>query len=190
MKKPPHIPPTEYVEAFSYSAEPFVDSVYYPGERKVYLAQYRDRKGMPHDLRPGSEVCFYWCPTLSGQIWITDENGVENFGVAPALKTAAWADPESIKVAVGQRQRQMAELMADTRARHADSHVARVAAENVNRALIKEAEAAKIAGPRSDGEGYSLEDLAGADEAPAVCAAADCAESDTDSYSLDELNAV
>ena len=168
----------------------FVDSVYYPGERKVYLAQYRDRKGMPHDLRPGSEVCFYWCPTLSGQIWITDENGVENFGVAPALKTAAWADPESIKVAVGQRQRQMAELMADTRARHADSHVARVAAENVNRALIKEAEAAKIAGPRSDGEGYSLEDLAGADEAPAVCAAADCAESDTDSYSLDELNAV
>ena len=80
--------------------------------------------------------------------------------------------------------------MADTRARHADSHVARVAAENVNRALIKEAEAAKIAGPRSDGEGYSLEDLAGADEAPAVCAAADCAESDTDSYSLDELNAV
>lgn len=168
----------------------FVDAVYYPGERKVYLAQYRDRKGTPHNLRAGTEVCFYWCPTLPGQIWITDERGAENFGVAPALKTAAWADPESIKVAVGQRQRQMAELMADTRARHADSHIARVAAENVNRVLIKEAEAAKIAGPRSDGEGYSLEDLAGADEAPAACAAADCAESDTDSYSLDELNAV
>ena len=76
------------------------------------------------------------------------------------------------------------------RGRHqaeAEQRAARMAA---NLRVIKEAEAAKIAGPRSDGEGYSLEDLAGADEAPAACAAADCAESDADSYSLDELNAV
>ena len=79
---------------------------------------------------------FHWCPTLPLQIWITDETGEENFGVAPALKTAAWADPHSIEIAIGQRQHQMAELMADTRARHAESEISRRAAENVNRALI------------------------------------------------------
>ena len=140
----------------------FTDSVYYPGERKIYLAQYRDRNGTPHNLRAGEEVWFYWCPTLPLQIWITDESGQTHLGVAPALKTAAWADPESIKVAVGQRAHQIAELMADTRARHAESAVARIAAENVNRALIAAAQAAKAAGPQPDGEGYSLDELNGA----------------------------
>lgn len=114
----------------------FVDSIYFPGERKIYLAQYRDRRGLPHNLRAGERVYFHWCPTLPLQIWITDETGEENFGVAPALKTAAWADPHSIEIAIGQRQHQMAELMADTKARHAESEISRRAAENVNRALI------------------------------------------------------
>ena len=140
----------------------FTDAVYYPGERKIYLAQYRDRNGIAHNLRAGDEVWFYWCPTLPLQIWITDETGAENFGVAPALKTAAWADPDSIKVAVGQRQHQIAELMADTRARHAESHVARVAAENVNRALVAAAQSAAARGPAPTGEGFTLEELNGA----------------------------
>jgi len=138
----------------------FVDSIYYPGERKIYLAQYYDRKGRPHNLRAGEEVWFYWCPTLPLQIWITDEAGAENYGIAPALKTAAWADPHSIDVAVGQRQHQIAELMADTRARHAESEVARRAAENVNRALIEAGKEAAVRGPAPDGEGYDFEELA------------------------------
>lgn len=157
----------------------FVDSVYFPGERRIYLAQYRDRAGVPHNLRTGDEVWFYWCPTLPLQIWITDETGEENYGVAPALKTAAWADPHSIEVAVGQRQRQIAELMADTRARHAESEVARRAAEGVNRALIAAGRESASHGPAPDGEGYSLEQLAeagaqgeadapGAQDAPAA----------------------
>ena len=137
----------------------FTDALYYPGERKIYLAQYRDRNGTPHNLRAGDEVWFYWCPTLPLQIWITDEDGKEHYGVAPALKTAAWVDPESIKVAAGQRAHQIAELMSDTRARHAESHVARIAAENVNRALIAAAQSAKAAGPQPDGEGYGLDEL-------------------------------
>lgn len=140
----------------------FTDSLYYPGERKIYLAQYRDRNGTPHNLRAGDEVWFYWCPTLPLQIWITDEDGNEHYGVAPALKTAAWADPHSIEVAVGQRQHQIAELMADTRARHADSTVARIAAENVNRALMAAAKEASAHGLKADGEGYALDDLNGA----------------------------
>ncbi len=137
----------------------FTDSVYFPGERKIYLAQYRDRNGTPHSLRAGEEVWFYWCPTLPLQIWITDESGQGHLGVAPALKTAAWADPESIKVAVGQRQHQIAEMMADTRARHAESAVARLAAENVNRALLAAAKNAKATGPAPDGDGYSFDEL-------------------------------
>ena len=120
---------------------------------------FPDRNGTPHNLRAGDDVWFYWCPTLPLQIWITDEDGAKNYGVAPALKTAAWVDPESIKVAVGQRQHQMAELMADTRARNAESAVARIAACDVNRALLAAAKDAKAAGPQPDGEGYGLDEL-------------------------------
>lgn len=167
----------------------FVDSVYYPGERKIYLAQYTDRKGRPHDLRAGDEVWFFWCPTLPLQIWITDETGSENYGMAPALKTAAWADPHSIEVAVGQRQHQIAELMADTRARHAESAVARVAAENVNKALIETAEAARVSGPKPTGEGFSLEELNSADDHFAEVSKMENANADSLAF-LDQMNAV
>ena len=169
----------------------FTDSVYFPGERKIYLAQYRDRNGTPHSLRAGEEVWFYWCPTLPLQIWITDEDGVANHGVAPALKTAAWADPESIKVAVGQKQHQMAELMADTRARHAESAVARIAAENVNRALLAAAKEAKAIGPAPDGEGYSFDELNDTGEGVASCPVrGDGIAAPSEAYSLEELASV
>lgn len=168
----------------------FTDSVYFPGERKIYLAQYRDRNGTPHSLRAGEEVWFYWCPTLPLQIWITDASGQENFGMAPALKTAAWADPESVKVAVGQRQHQIAELMADTRARNAESAVARLAAQGVNRALIAAAKAAKAAGTAPDGEGYSFDELAeaGNDFSPAASTPfGRGSEAAGEAFSLEEL---
>jgi len=168
----------------------FVDSVYYPGERKIYLAQYRDRAGTPHNIRAGETVWFYWCPTLPLQIWITDEAGEENFGVAPALKTAAWTDPHSIEVAVGQRQHQIAELMADTRARHAESEVARRAAENVNCALIASAKEAMARGPKPDGEGYSLEELNDAAARETTDSASDSGDNAAALTLLDQLNAV
>lgn len=179
----------------------FTDSIYYPGERKIYLAQYRDRNGIAHNLRAGDEVWFYWCPTLPLQIWITDAAGEEHYGVAPALKTAAWADPESIKVAVGQRQHQIAELMADTRARHAESHIARVAAQNVNRALIAAAQNAEARGPAPTGDGFSLEELNGvsSDFSPAAASPCDSGFSSAGEVSspnadalafLDQVNAV
>jgi len=168
----------------------FVDSVYYPGERKIYLAQYYDRKGRPHSLRAGEEVWFYWCPTLPLQIWITDEAGAENYGIAPALKTAAWADPHSIDVAVGQRQHQIAELMADTRARHAESEVARRAAENVNRALIEAGKEAAARGPAPDGEGYSLDELNGAQVNASFDDSAESSGNDDEMAFLDKMNCV
>ena len=172
----------------------FTDSVYFPGERKIYLAQYRDRNGTPHSLRAGEEVWFYWCPTLPLQIWITDASGQENFGMAPALKTAAWADPESVKVAVGQRQHQIAELMADTRARHAESAVARLAAQGVNRALIAAAKEAKAAGAAPDGEGYSFDELAEADNDFSPADSTPCGRGSEaageEAFSLDELASV
>ena len=176
----------------------FTDSLYYPGVKKVYLAQYRDRSGVPHRLCPGDKVNFYWIPigTLANQIWITDEDGLNTLGMAPAYKTAAWAEPESIKVAMGQRQHQIAEMMADTRARHAEDHIARVAAENVNRALLAAAKEAKDSGMDLIGnrEGFTLDELNAAgseDSGEAGFSPSD--ESETNADALDfigELNAV
>ena len=167
----------------------FTDSIYYPGEKKIYLAEYRDRRGTPHRLRAGDEVFFYWCPTLPLQIWITDKTGEENYGVAPALKTAAWADPHSIEVAIGQRQHDMALQMADTRARHAESRIARVAAQNVNRALIAAAKTALVEGPAPDGEGYSFDELCGAEDGGGAAAPEESSNAAALEF-LGELNAV
>ena len=173
----------------------FTDAMYYPGERKVYLAQYRDRGGLPHRLCPGDKVNFYWIPLgeLANQIWITDEDGCSTLGMAPALKTAAWADPESIKVAMGQREHQIAELMADTRARHAESAVARLAAEGVNRALLAAAKEARSIGAKPSGDGYSFDELNAAEMPPAESAETAEVSYDTNADALDfiaELNEV
>ena len=169
----------------------FEDAVYYPGERKIYLAQYRDRNGLAHRIGPGEEVYFWWIPIgeLANQIWICDAKGENMLGMAPALKTAAWSDPHSIEIAMGQRQQQMAELMADTRARHAESHVARVAAENVNRALIQAAKDAAARGPEPTGEGFSFDELNGADDHFRDVTKMENANADSLAF-LDQMNAV
>lgn len=116
----------------------FTDAQYFPGEIKRYVAQYQDRKtGVSKRIAPGQKVRFYWIPVgdLANQIWLTnDEDDV--LGMCPLLKTASWNDPHSIKVAMGQQQAQIAELMAETHQGGAMSGVARKAADTVNRALL------------------------------------------------------
>jgi len=123
----------------------FTDATYYTGQMKRYVAQYTDRKtGVPTRLSPGARVRFYWIPIgkLSEQIWLTDES--DNIvGMCRQLKTAAWADPESIKVAMGQQMKQTAELMAETRSAGAGKAAAQMAAREINRALIEGAKVAK-----------------------------------------------
>lgn len=119
----------------------FTDATYYPGETKIYMAEVRDRSGFPRRLYPGEKVKFFWNPIgeLSNQIWIADENfGV--VGMCAELKTARWTDPESIKVAMGQKMHQVASLMADTKARHAEEGVTRKALEKVNTFLLEAAQ--------------------------------------------------
>ena len=145
----------------------FTDGVYYPGEKKYYLAMYRDLKGLQVRIAPGMKVKFYWNPLgeLANQIWIADDDG-EVLGIAPALKTAAWNDEHSIEIAMGQKAHQIAELMADTRARQAEQGIAQMAARRVNAALIEAAEAAKKAERDAviggDAEAVDIETLAGA----------------------------
>ena len=121
----------------------FEDAIYYPGEKKWYLAEYTDRRGLAHRLVPGDTVRFFWnpCGELQRWIWICDEKG-DTLGMAPALKTAAWVDEKSIEAAMGQRQHQMAALLEDTRMRHAAAHLRKEAAQAWNMALIEDAKGA------------------------------------------------
>lgn len=142
----------------------FADALYYPGQLKRYVAQYADRRtGVLTRLAPGTRVRFYWCPLgeLADRIWISDGKG-EAVGMCPILKTASWANPESVKAAMGQQLAQTAALMAETRAAGEMSGVRKCAAEKVNAALLAAAKEAGARGPAPDGEGYSLDDLNGA----------------------------
>ena len=61
--------------------------------------------------------------------------------MCPVYRRASWADPHSIKEAMGRQQAQIAELMAETHARGEAAGVARLAAEKVNAAIIAAAKA-------------------------------------------------
>jgi len=121
----------------------FTDALYYAGQLKRYVAQYEDAHGVTVRLAPGQKVKFFWNPlgTLDRHIWIANEEG-DVLGMAPLLKTAAWNDEHSIKVAMGQQLAQTAELMAETRAADAQGAAKRLAAKEINRALIEGAKKA------------------------------------------------
>jgi hypothetical protein len=67
-----------------------------------------------------------------------------------------------------------------------EGRAARIAA---NLRIIKEAEAAKVSGPKAVGEGYSLEELAG-DMGEELFAVGGEPDGCSEAYSLDEMNAV
>jgi len=142
----------------------FTDAMYYGAKKMRYVAQYRELKtGVVRRLAPGTKVRFFWCPLgeLSEQIWLTDEAGEACLGMCRKLYEASWADPHSIKVAMGQQQAQIAELMAETHAEGEMQGVRRIAAEKVNIALIEAAKEAKAAPVTMGGAHASLEELSG-----------------------------
>lgn len=168
----------------------FRNELLYGRDEMLYRASVRNRAGWEQSISPDQKVMALYNPMMPEKIWLIDKGDGHTLGTCRLYNRAPVYDQHAIKVAMGEQAADLAAKVLPVRGRHqaeAEQRAARMAA---NLRVIKEAEAAKIAGPRSDGEGYSLEDLAGADEAPAACAPADCAESDADSYSLDELNAV
>lgn len=130
----------------------FTDATYYAGQTMRYLAAYKGRNGLLTRIAPGERVTFYWNPlgTLSEQIWIVGKDG-EVAGMCPLIKKASWADPDSIKVAMGQQLHQTAELMRDARATAADEAARQIAAKEYNRALLEGAKAAKAKPVTLDG---------------------------------------
>jgi len=122
----------------------YTDSFYFPGHKQIYVAEYADRRGLRTALCPGEKVRFFWNPIgpLANQIWIADPKGAV-LGVCPILKTAAWADPDSIQVAIGQKLAYTAEMMADTHARHIDAAAERLVAEKINRLVLEAGKEAK-----------------------------------------------
>lgn len=166
----------------------FRNELLYGRDEMLYRASVRNRAGWEQSISPDQKVMALYNPMMPGKIWLIDKGDGHTLGTCRLYNRAPAYDQHAIKVAMGEQAADLAAKVLPVRGRHqaeAEQRAARMAA---NLRVIKEAEAAKIAGPRSDGEGYSLEDLAGADEAAVSYAAADCAESD--SYSLDELNAV
>ena len=138
----------------------FTDIIYYPGQRKTYIAELIDRNGVHRRLSPGTKVKFFWNPLgeLSNYVWLTDD--CENIlGMCPILKTAAWASPESIRAAMGQKIHQVTEMMNEVRARHAPETVQRLVAEKFNRFLLKSAEEAQRSPDLGDGDALSVSEV-------------------------------
>lgn len=139
----------------------FTDAVYYPNQKKHYLAEVVDRNGLHRRLVPGTVVRFYWNPIgeLSNHIWIADESD-NVVGMCPILKTATWADPNSIKAALGQKMHQISETMGEVRARHLPDTVRALMARKFNEFLLESAKQAQVAPiVSSDGTKISADDI-------------------------------
>lgn len=138
----------------------FTDIVYYPGQRKTYIAEMVDRKGIHRAITPGTKVKFFWNPLgeLQNYIWITDD--CENIlGLCPILKTAAWTSPESIKAAMGQKIHQVTNMMQEVQARHSSETVHRLVSEKFNQFLIQATEEAQRIPDLGSGEKLSASEV-------------------------------
>jgi len=166
----------------------FTDVVYYPGQRKTYIAECIDRKGIHRPLVPGSKVRFFWNPLgeLSDHIWITDEAGENIVGMCPILKTAAWASPDSIRAAMGQKIHQVTNMMQEVRARHAPDTVHRLVAEKFNTFLLESAKEAQRVPDLGGGDSLSASDVLDFD--PAACTTKQPSKAASTSSALDILN--
>ena len=143
----------------------FTDAVYYAGQNRQYVAQFTNRRtGVVERLAPGTAVKFFWNPLgeLADQIWITADDGETVLGMCPMLKVARWSDPQSIKVAMGQQQSQIAQLMAETHAAGEMQGVAKSASLAINKAILEAAKVAKQKPLAVKGEGATLDELANA----------------------------
>ena len=139
----------------------FTDVVYYPGQRKTYIAEVIDRNNIHRRLSPGTKVKFFWNPLgeLSNHIWLTDDSGENILGICPILKTAAWTSPETIRAAMGQKIHQVTEMMQEVQARHAPETVQRLVAQKFNTFLLKSAEQAQRSPDLGNGDALAASDV-------------------------------
>lgn len=116
----------------------FTDKDYYPGQRRVYSAQYTDRLGIPHCLCPGDEVRVYWNPwgNLSEKIWLCDKDD-NLLGVSRLVTSAYWGDQEAIRRAAGEKMRDIAQTMAPVRGRHLEEAAEHSAMLDWNRRVME-----------------------------------------------------
>ncbi len=125
----------------------FTDKDYFPGEKRVYVAQYVDRAGIPHWLTPGTEVRAYFCPwgDLSEKLWLCDMND-NLLGIAQLATRAFWGDQEAIRKAAGEKFRDIAMMTAPMKARHLGDAAEQTAKLAWNKAVLEAAEARPTSG--------------------------------------------
>lgn len=157
----------------------FRNELLYGRDEMLYRASVRNRAGWEQAISPDQKVLALYNPMMPEKIWLIDKGDGHTLGTCALYNRAPAYDRHAIEIAMGDQAADLAAKVLPIRGRHQAEAEGRAARMAANLRVIKEAEAVRVSGPRSQGEGYSLEDLAGTD-----------AESDSVAYSLEELNMV
>ncbi len=170
------------------------DGFYFGRDELLFRAVVKDRRGYASALPPGKKVLVLVNPLMPDFAVFADPATRNALGVAARHDRAPAYDRHAIEAAMGAQAHDLAGKVLPMRGRHQDEAEERAARMAHNLCVIKEAGAAKAAGPQPDGEGYGLDELNEADDdfSPAGCSPCGSGSdaAGEEAFSLDELASV
>ena len=135
------------------------DGFYFGRDELLFRAVVKDRRGYASALPPGKKVLVLVNPLMPDFAVFADPATRNALGVAARHDRAPAYDRHAIEAAMGAQAHDLAGKVLPMRGRHQEEAEERAARMAHNLCVIKEAGAAKAAGPQPDGEGYGLDEL-------------------------------
>ena len=170
------------------------DGFYFGRDELLFRAVVKDRRGYASALPPGKKVLVLVNPLMPDFAVFADPATRNALGVAARHDRAPAYDRHAIEAAMGAQAHDLAGKVLPMRGRHQDEAEERAARMAHNLCVIKEAGAAKAAGPQPDGEGYGLDELNEADDDFSPADGTPCGSgleaAGEEAFSLDELASV
>lgn len=169
----------------------FRNELLYGRDEMLYRAAAKNHAGWVQALPAGRKLLALFNPMMPEKIWLVDGADGHTLGTCPLFNRAPAYDRHAIEVAMGDQAHDLAAKVLPVRGRHQAEAEARAARMAENLRVMKEA----AQGPKPTGEGYSFEELNGADvsrrDAEGALGLSNDAAYNADALSfIDELNAV
>jgi hypothetical protein len=155
----------------------------------LYRACVKNRAGWQQAMSPDQKVRALYNPMMPEKIWLVDSGDGHTLGTCPLYNRAPAYDRHAIEIKMGEQAADLAAKVLPVRGRHQEEAERRAERMANNLRVIKEAEAARVAGSEPEGDGFSLEELNGADNHFADAGKIESSNADSLAF-LDQMNAV
>lgn len=167
----------------------FRNELLYGRDEMLYRACVKNRAGWQQMMSTDQKVRVLFNPMMPEKIWLVDGGDGHTLGTCPLYNRAPVYDRHAIEIKMGEQAADLAAKVLPVRGRHQEEAERRAERMASNLRVIKAAEAARVSGPEPTGEGFSFDELNGADDHFRDVTKMESANNDSLAF-LDQMNAV